>query len=71
MEKQQPQNQEPREDQNRDSPINTKDAYKSETDKSLTHDESPDTDPSQIADKASFSDKKQNDRSRFEGEVKI
>jgi hypothetical protein len=58
-----------------DSPINTKDAGNNEENRSLTNDESADTDPNQVSDKASFEDTEENentnDRGRFDGNIGI
>ncbi len=51
-----------------DSPINT--AAGTNPGHSLTNDESAGTDPNEVPDKASF-DQRQNDRSRFDGEIGI
>ncbi len=60
-------------EENIDSPINTAGTRNSSSTKSLTPDESADTDPNKVPDKASFSDDERdvNDRGRFDGEVGI
>ena len=51
-----------------DSPVNTPSHIS--PDESLTRDESADTDPNDVPNKASF-DKNRNDRTRFDGEIGI
>ena len=57
---------------NLDSPLNTKDAH-DYSDRSLTNDESADTDPNQVPDKATFhpEDEEKTNQDRFDGEIKI
>jgi len=62
------------EEKNIDSPINTRNAAGAGSDQSLTQDESADTDPNDVANKASFSDnsdKGKNDTGRFDGNIGI
>lgn len=56
-----------------DSPINTSDAQRASDGKSLTNDESANSDPNRSADKASFepNDINSNDRTRFDGDINI
>lgn len=70
MEKRNPP-QDERADMNIDSPINTKDAHKKANGQSLTNDESADTDPEKVDDKASFKEKTDSGRDHYDGEVKI
>ncbi len=56
---------------NLDSPVNTKDAHDFNK-KSLTDDESAETDPNTVKDKASFQEtEEKTDEDRFDGEIKI
>jgi hypothetical protein len=58
---------------NLESPVNTKDAHDfNKRNDSLTNDESAETDPNQVGNKASFQEtEEKTEEDRFDGEIKI